>query len=94
MFAGDRTVNLTFSMDSVSYPIDDHMTRSFAINAIIFVTILENDPLTLPITGLTSSLRVYVIQGSVAYLGCSLPQAPTAVTTLHITMVTLFSAYC
>jgi hypothetical protein len=85
-YQGDRTVNLTFTMDSTSFPVDDLMARSYAIRSVIYITILENDPLTLPVGGLTYDLRLYVIQGSAAVLTYTLPSQPKSAVQLVLTL--------
>jgi hypothetical protein len=85
-YQGDRTVNLTFTMDSTSFPVDDLLVRSYAIRSVIYVTILENDPLTLPVAGLTYDLKLYVIQGSASVLKYTLPQQPKSNVILTLTL--------
>lgn len=74
-------------MDSSSFPIDATMVRGYAIEAWMFITILDNDPLVLPIAGLTTDLKLYIIQGSATTLRFSLPRRPTADVTVQITVV-------
>lgn len=76
-------------MDSSAFPIDNLETLGYAIPAIIYLTIIENDPLQLPIGGLTPNLHLWVLEGSSATLNFTLPRLPLADVTIHMRLVSL-----
>ena len=86
VYNGNRVAELVFTLNSPTFPVSQLHTEDVAIRALITMSLAEDDPMLLPISGITSALdrRVWLHEGITHELGYTLPRAPTSPVSLHI----------
>ena len=80
-------------MDSSSYPYDPPFYHDGAVMACIYITLLDNDPVTLSIGNLQSSMVTYVPEFTADVLTYTLPRQPTADVYLQLSQVSHRNMY-